>query len=208
MKVGQPIKVLAVVIAALALSATALAGSGRAPTGTSVNYIGPFCVNKSNGLVRAVASKQKCRKAEKRTMLPVKNLRRGLSEVPGPAGQAGKDGIAGAVGGIGPSGPAGPAGPVGAAGPAGAVGPASPAGPAGPQGDIGSLVTVSATGDKQITANCPEGKHAVSGGFDIQGAVKASYRSDSTGDPAGTTSWTVVQTSGDPLSGTAYVYCA
>src|SRR5690348_11897894 len=143
MKVGQPIKVLAVVIAALALSATALAGSGRAPTGTSVNYIGPFCVNKSNGLVRAVASKQKCRKAEKRTMLPVKNLRRGLSQVPGPAGQAGtagvngKDGAAGAVGAVGPAGPIGLIGPVGSQGEPGPIG---LMGPIGPQGDRKSVV--------------------------------------------------------------------
>jgi hypothetical protein len=271
MKVGQPIKVLAVVIAALALSATALAGSGRAPKGTFVNYIGPFCVNKSNGLVRAVASKQKCRKAEKRTMLPVKNLRRSLGEVPGPAGTAGvngKDGAAGAVGPAGPigligpvgpqgdpgpiglmgphgdpgsqgeqglqgatgatgatgvtgatgaSGPAGPKGDTGAtgavgpAGPAGATGPAGPTGPQGPMGDIGSIETVAGSfiaGEKTITVNCPAGKHAVSGGYNIQGSVTASYRSDSTGGATGTTSWTVTQTSGNAGSGIAYVYCA
>jgi hypothetical protein len=48
----------------------------------------------------------------------------------------------------------------------------------------------------------------VSGGFNIQGSVTASFRSDATGDPAGTTAWTIIQSSGAALSGTVYVYCA
>jgi hypothetical protein len=63
------------------------------------------------------------------------------------------------------------------------------------------------SGDKQFTVNCPAPKNAVSGGFDIQGSVTASYRSDSTGNPKGTTSWTIKQSSGAALSGTVYVYC-
>jgi hypothetical protein len=47
----------------------------------------------------------------------------------------------------------------------------------------------------------------LSGGYNIQGSVTASYRSDSAGNPTGTTSWTIVQTSGAQLSGTAYAYC-
>jgi len=78
-------------------------------------------------------------------------------------------------------------------------------------GDIGSIETVAGSfiaGEKTITVNCPAGKHAVSGGFDVQGSVTANYRSDNTGDPAGTTSWTVRQTSGNVGSGKAFVYCA
>ena len=48
---------------------------------------------------------------------------------------------------------------------------------------------------------------AVSGGYNIQGSVNASFRSDAAGNPTGGTSWTIVQTSGKDLSGTAYVYC-
>ncbi len=72
------------------------------------------------------------------------------------------------------------------------------------------------TGDKQFTVNCPlnlstpnptDRLEAVSGGYNILGSVTASFRSDSTGNPTGGTSWTIVQTSGKDLSGTAYVYC-
>jgi hypothetical protein len=72
------------------------------------------------------------------------------------------------------------------------------------------------TGDKQFTVNCPlnlatpdptDRLEAVSGGYNIQGSVNASFRSDAAGNPTGGTSWTIVQTSGKDLSGTAYVYC-
>ena len=56
--------------------------------------------------------------------------------------------------------------------------------------------------------NCPAGSTAVSGGYNIQGSVTASYRSDNAGDASGVTSWTVTQTSGNTGSGKAYVYCA
>jgi hypothetical protein len=59
--------------------------------------------------------------------------------------------------------------------------------------------------DGEVT--CPAGHFALSGGFDIQGSVTASYRSSSTGDPTGNTSWTIRQSSGASLSGTVYVYC-
>jgi hypothetical protein len=32
--------------------------------------------------------------------------------------------------------------------------------------------------------------------------------SDGAGDPTGHTGWTIIQTSGNDLSGTVYVYCA
>ena len=65
-----------------------------------------------------------------------------------------------------------------------------------------------ATGEKQFTVTCPAGKQAISGGFDIQGSVTASFRSNGTGDPTGTNAWTIKQSSGAALSGTVYVYCA
>ena len=37
--------------------------------------------------------------------------------------------------------------------------------------------------------------------------MTASFRSSPTGNPMGTTAWTVIQTSGNDLSGTVYVYC-
>jgi hypothetical protein len=55
--------------------------------------------------------------------------------------------------------------------------------------------------------NCPANHVALSGGFDIQGSVTASFRSNSAGNPSGNTSWTIVQSSGAALSGTVYVYC-
>ena len=48
---------------------------------------------------------------------------------------------------------------------------------------------------------------AISGGFNIQGSVTADFRSNSAGNPMGTTSWTVIQSSGANLSGQVYVYC-
>jgi hypothetical protein len=129
----------------------------------------------------------------------------------GPKGDTGAVGPTGAIGPAGPAGAAGPAGSAGAKGETGATGPAGPTGPQGPIGDIGSIETVvggTNTGSKQFTVTCPVGKHAVSGGFNIQGSVTASFRSDSTGDPTGTTAWTIIQSSGAALSGTEYVYCA
>jgi hypothetical protein len=84
----------------------------------------------------------------------------------------------------------------------------------GPKGDAGlngsAIITSTdthASGSKQFTTNCPAGSVALSGGYSIQGSVQASYRSNSSGDPTGVTSWTIVQTSGASLSGTAYAYC-
>jgi hypothetical protein len=147
----------------------------------------------------------------------------------GAQGSAGADGAPGAKGDIGPSGATGAEGPAGAkgdtgatgaAGPAGAIGPAGPQGPAGAQGPAGpagaaglngsTIITVAGgtlSGDKQFTVSCPTGDYALSGGFDIQGSVTASFLSSSTGDPTGNTSWTIRQSSGASLSGTVYVYC-
>ena len=72
------------------------------------------------------------------------------------------------------------------------------------------MITVSggtASGDKQFTVSCPAGDFAISGGFDIQGSVTASFRSNSPGNPSGHNAWTIRQSSGAELSGTVYVYC-
>jgi hypothetical protein len=81
----------------------------------------------------------------------------------------------------------------------------------GEDGSITGIITVEGSfepGEKTIIVNCDPGFKAVSGGYDIQGSVTASYRSDNAGDPDGDTSWTVTQTSGNTGSGKAYVYCA
>jgi hypothetical protein len=135
----------------------------------------------------------------------------------GAQGSAGADGAPGAKGDIGPSGATGAEGPAGAKGDTGATGAAGPAGPQGPAGPAGAaglngstIITVAGgtlSGDKQFTVSCPTGDFALSGGFDIQGSVTASFLSSSTGDPTGNTSWTIRQSSGASLSGTVYVYC-
>jgi hypothetical protein len=108
-------------------------------------------------------------------------------------------------------GPQGQQGVQGPAGSRGATGPAGPKGATGPAGLDGSaIVTVAggtASGDKQFTVSCPAGYIALSGGFKIQGSVTASYRSNASGDPTGSTAWTIIQSSGAALSGTVYVYC-
>jgi Collagen triple helix repeat (20 copies) len=129
----------------------------------------------------------------------------------GAKGDAGAAGAKGDQGAVGPAGPAGPEGPEGPQGPQGPQGPEGPEGPQGPAGTITGIITVSGEfqpGEKTIIVNCDPGFKAVSGGYNIQGSVTASYRSDNLGDPDGDTSWTVTQTSGNTGSGKAYVYCA
>jgi Collagen triple helix repeat (20 copies) len=127
---------------------------------------------------------------------------------PGLQGETGAQGNPGVQGETGYQGDPGIPGDPGAPGQDGAPG---PPGPPGPPGTITGIITVNdahTSGDKQFTVNCPAGYAAVSGGFDIQGSVTASYRSDSTGGPMGTTAWTIKQSSGAALSGTVYAYCA
>lgn len=159
----------------------------------------------------------------------------GLDGAVGPMGPTGEAGPAGAQGEPGPAGATGPAGEAGAKGDTGATGAQGQQGIQGPKGDKGdtgaqgpqgipgpkgdtgaagldgsAIVTVSggtASGDKQFTVSCPAGDFALSGGFDIQGSVTASYRSNAAGDPTGTNAWTIKQSSGASLSGKVYVYC-
>src|SRR5215216_5815864 len=141
----------------------------------------------------------------------------GLDGAEGGAGANGVDGLAGAKGEQGEQGPQGEQGEQGPAGPAGSNGTNGTNGVDGIDGEDGedglngsSIVTVAGdfiAGEKTFTVDCPPGSFSLSGGYDIQGSVTASYRSDSTGDPAGNTSWTITQTSGNTGSGKAYVYC-
>jgi hypothetical protein len=76
---------------------------------------------------------------------------------------------AGARGPAGPAGPAGQVGPAGPVGPAGATGAQGPTGPAGPRATSGwervsATSAVDSETTKSITALCPEGKQAISGG--------------------------------------------
>jgi hypothetical protein len=148
-----------------------------------------------------------------------KNGKAGSKGAVGAQGAKGDQGIPGQQGQQGPQGPQGPEGPQGLEGPQGPPGqsirgpegPEGPEGPQGPPGTITGIITVDGKfepGQKTFTVDCPAGFKAVSGGFDVQGSVTASYRSNSAGDPNGDTSWTVTQTSGNTESGKAYVYCA
>jgi hypothetical protein len=88
------------------------------------------------------------------------------------------------------------------------------------------VVTVAGTpvkGEKTFSILCPlvdeddpnsARMFSISGGYNIQGSVTASYRSDgppvppaTDPDPLGNHGWTVEQTSGSDGSGTVYVYC-
>ncbi len=113
----------------------------------------------------------------------------------GPAGPAGANGEPGAVGAAGPIGPQGTVGATGAAGPPGPQGPQGLQGPQGPQGadgmltmeyvvgedscfdDSGACPTMSSSIEpknpsyRRATATCPEGKLAVSGGYEFTGTI-------------------------------------
>ena len=118
------------------------------------------------------------------------------------------NGVRGPQGLVGLQGPMGDTGLQGPKGDTGAMGPQGPPGPAGLNGS--AIVTVAggqSSGDKQFTVSCDNGMTALGGGFDVQGSVTASFRSSPTGDPTGTTAWTIRQSSGATLSGTVFVYC-
>src|SRR5215218_5238009 len=149
---------------------------------------------------------------------------KGAQGLMGTPGAQGLQGIAGAVGAKGDAGAKGADGANGADGfdgEDGLDGAAGAKGDAGDKGDAGfsGLITVAGgenTGEKQFTVSCPldestpaEGDRyeAISGGFNIQGSVTADFRSDASGDPDGTDSWTIIQSSGNQDSGTVYVYC-
>jgi Collagen triple helix repeat (20 copies) len=79
-------------------------------------------------------------------------------------------------------GPRGTQGPVGAQGAPGAAGPAGPQGPPGVQSilQMPNSVSVAPGANGTVTAVCPAGQRAVSGGFSFGGITTGSYR-DGTG---------------------------
>jgi hypothetical protein len=139
----------------------------------------------------------------------------------GPPGERGVAGVQGDPGLAGPSGPAGPQGVAGPQGPAGAPGPFGPAGPAGPQGPagisayeimMGPIMTFSTNGNvtSSLSADCPPGKVAIGGGFDLGGNTVpvtpvASF-------PATPSSWRVLarlsQVTAASFQGRAFAVCA
>ena len=141
----------------------------------------------------------------------------GLQGIQGAKGATGADGAKGDQGiqGIqGPPGAQGPKGDRGATGTAGHDGAPGPTGPRGATGTAGingsTIIAVEAdgvSGQKTTTVNCPAGDFALSGGFSAQGSVTESYRSNSSGNATGNTSWTVTQSSGNTDSLKVYVYC-
>ena len=92
-------------------------------------------------------------------------------------------GVAGPIGPVGPAGATGPQGAAGPQGPQGVPGPMGPAGPAGPQGPAGTIdfstVYIGSSyvdlvpigGVWTITASCPTGKHALTGGYESSGSA-------------------------------------
>ena len=139
------------------------------------------------------------------------NGARGLTGANGAPGAKGDQGIQGIQGPPGAQGPKGDRGATGTAGHDGAPGPTGPRGATGTAGINGStIIAVEAdgvSGQKTTTVNCPAGDFALSGGFSAQGSVTESYRSNSSGNPTGNTSWTVTQSSGNTDSLKVYVYC-
>ena len=126
-------------------------------------------------------------------------------------GDQGIQGEQGTPGSQGPMGLKGDRGATGSAGHDGAPGPTGPRGATGAAGINGStIIAVEAdgvSGQKTTTVNCPAGDFALSGGFSAQGSVTESYRSITSGNPTGNTSWTVTLSSGNTDSLKVYVYC-
>ena len=135
----------------------------------------------------------------------------GIQGLTGADGAKGDQGIQGIQGPPGAQGPKGDRGATGTAGHDGAPGPTGPRGATGTAGINGStIIAVEAdgvSGQKTTTVNCPAGDFALSGGFSAQGSVTESYRSNSSGNPTGNTSWTVTQSSGNTDSLKVFVYC-
>src|SRR5215471_1354326 len=99
-------------IAVIALTVAGVAGAGRSNLPAKQHYanFGPFCISKSTGVMRAVATGQKCHKGERRIAhkrIPIGPGPRGLT------GATGKTGATGRTGAVGPAGATGPRGAVG-----------------------------------------------------------------------------------------------
>jgi hypothetical protein len=128
-------KVLIALLVSLTLVVSASASLGPHQHGSK---FGPWCVNKTTGVIKAVVATQKCLKTEYRVKHTIPQGAQGFA---GPTGLQGSPGDAGSQGGQGDQGAQGPVGlqgPVGAQGPKGDVGATGATGPQGPAGADGS----------------------------------------------------------------------
>ena len=194
-----------------AIAAFAVAGVALATIPDS-NGVIHGCYMKNGGTLRLVDDSSQCKSNET-------TLDWNKQGVAGPLGAQGPQGPQGPQGDKGDTGAQGPQGPDGAQGPKGDTGATGPAGPQGPAGSVNGLEWV--WSPKQtfgglptstfLTADCPAGKIAISGGadtFDMN--VEASYPTNP-GPQYGTpTSWGIWATKGVTAAGgsvTAYVLC-
>lgn len=147
----------------------------------------------------------------------------GLAGVTGDTGAAGATGATGLTGATGVAGPRGPTGPTGAAGQMGLIGPTGSTGVTGTTGATGpvvagfqvvkadsSYVTSSSGNDVSLTASCPAGKLATSGGG-YTNYPAALYSSQPTPDSSG---WSIryriypgYAGNGTVVNYTAFAYC-
>src|SRR4029077_1179897 len=160
-------------LAALITLALILAGVSAAalPAKQHGDRFGPFCVSKSNGIIRAATTGKVCKKGEVRIRhkIDLNKLRQAienLKKIPGIQGQKGDTGpqgtkgdkgdkgdtgSQGAQGAAGAAGSAGGAGGTGGAGGGGSAGAQGPQGPQGAQGPQGIPGPVGSKGDKGDT---------------------------------------------------------
>ena len=99
-----------------------------------------------------------------------------------------------------------PAGPRGPAGPAGPIGPVGPAGPTGPPGaglagyQVVSASTATDSGSpKSVTATCPTGKVAISGGARVNSGGPIALQADY---PGSQTAWVALAREINAYAGT------
>ncbi|ABS28425.1 IPT/TIG domain-containing protein [Anaeromyxobacter sp. Fw109-5] len=139
---------------------------------------------------------------------------RGEAGPAGPQGERGETGPQGPIGPIGPSGMTGPQGEPGQPGQIGPMGPAGPPGEAGPEGPSGvsgferltdARTITAGTGVQAVTAVCPSGKKAISGGARavLPGVLQGSYP-----DVDGRTWIGEFKRNGQQYAGSVWVICA
>lgn len=123
-------KRISIILASFLLAIGIVAGANGAQSDQGKRLAGPFCINKTTGIVKSVAFRR--------------NPECGANEVR-------KTGVAGLAGPQGVAGPAGPQGLTGGPGSQGPVGPAGAAGPAGPQGETGATGAAGPAGSSGVT---------------------------------------------------------
>jgi hypothetical protein len=141
----QKVRARAALVVGVVLAAVLAVGVSTAAQGARSSEDVQICRHKKTGLLRAVVSRDGCRRSEQ-VLAGAFGGTQGPQGPAGPAGPQGEQGPpgpagpAGATGERGSDGAAGPAGATGATGPAGSMGPAGPAGPAGPVGPPGQAL--------------------------------------------------------------------